>query len=106
MGFIHIGHGEVDYDGYECAATIADQWRLRPRLPPCVTPWPSRDPIEEEGGINLYGFVSNSPFAYVDILGLNELSPFLHGGVQTKITASYEWWLARIFSGVGGKHGR
>jgi integrase/recombinase XerD len=31
--------------------------------------WPSRDPIEEEGGINLYGFVGNEPCSYVDRLG-------------------------------------
>lgn len=31
--------------------------------------WLNRDPIEEEGGNNLYGFVSNSPTYYIDILG-------------------------------------
>jgi hypothetical protein len=32
--------------------------------------WPSRDPIEEEGGVNLYGFVVNSPVRRVDPYGL------------------------------------
>ena len=32
--------------------------------------WPSRDPIEEVGGLNLYGFVNNSPTNYSDRLGL------------------------------------
>ncbi|MEO6246029.1 MAG: RHS repeat-associated core domain-containing protein [Opitutaceae bacterium] len=32
--------------------------------------WPSRDPIEEEGGVNLYGFVDNDPISSVDTLGL------------------------------------
>ena len=32
---------------------------------PC---WPSRDPIEEEGGKNLYGFVGNDAFDNVDIM--------------------------------------
>jgi hypothetical protein len=32
--------------------------------------WPSRDPIEEEGGINLYGFVANRGIDYFDVLGL------------------------------------
>ena len=32
--------------------------------------WPSRDPIEEEGGKNLYGFVGNDAFDNVDIMGL------------------------------------
>ena len=31
--------------------------------------WPSRDPIEEEGGVNLYGFVYNSPTIAYDYLG-------------------------------------
>jgi RHS repeat-associated protein len=30
----------------------------------------SRDPIEEEGGINLYGFVGNSPMSKWDLLGM------------------------------------
>jgi len=32
--------------------------------------WPSRDPIRERGGINLYGFVGNSPITHSDVLGL------------------------------------
>jgi RHS repeat-associated protein len=28
--------------------------------------WPSRDPIEEQGGINLYGFVKNNPVVFFD----------------------------------------
>ncbi len=32
--------------------------------------WPSRDPIEEEGGENLYGFVLNDPNNHIDLLGL------------------------------------
>jgi RHS repeat-associated protein len=31
--------------------------------------WPSRDPIEEEGGINLYGFVYNDGVNLWDVLG-------------------------------------
>jgi len=33
--------------------------------------WPSRDPIEEDGGANLYGFVGNSPINVFDLLGLD-----------------------------------
>jgi RHS repeat-associated protein len=32
--------------------------------------WPSRDPIEENGGINLYAFVGNEPIGKWDRLGL------------------------------------
>jgi len=37
---------------------------------PNLQRWPNRDPIEESGGINLYGFVENSPLNGVDLLGL------------------------------------
>jgi hypothetical protein len=33
------------------------------------TYWLSRDPIEEEGGVNLYGFVYNAPYDWIDVLG-------------------------------------
>ena len=33
--------------------------------------WLSRDPIEEAGGINLYGYVKGNPIAYRDPLGLS-----------------------------------
>jgi RHS repeat-associated protein len=32
--------------------------------------WVSRDPIGEEGGLNLYGYVGNSPTALLDPMGL------------------------------------
>lgn len=35
-----------------------------------VIHWPNRDPIEEQGGVNLYGFVANSAIAVIDYLGL------------------------------------
>jgi len=50
---------------------------LRPRVAyygyryydPKTGRWPSRDPIEEEGGVNLYGFVGNDGVNRWDILG-------------------------------------
>jgi len=41
---------------------------------PITGRWPSRDPIEEEGGINLYGFVGNDGVNQWDVLG-NNLPP-------------------------------
>jgi len=34
--------------------------------------WPSRDPIEEEGGVNLYGFVGNDGINRLDLIGLRD----------------------------------
>jgi hypothetical protein len=31
--------------------------------------WPSRDPMEEDGGLNLFGFVKNNPINQWDLLG-------------------------------------
>ena len=38
---------------------------------PLTGRWPSRDPIEEEGGVNLYGFVGNNPLSLIDVLGMD-----------------------------------
>ncbi len=37
---------------------------------PLTGRWPSRDPIGEEGKINLYGFVGNDALNYFDLMGL------------------------------------
>jgi hypothetical protein len=44
---------------------------------PVTGRWPSRDPIEEEGGINLYGFLGNNGTNDSDFLGniSNNLPP-------------------------------
>lgn len=46
---------------------------------PTIGRWVSRDPVEERGGVNLYGFVMNRPIGNTDTLGLlNEpISGFL-----------------------------
>jgi uncharacterized protein RhaS with RHS repeats len=41
-------------------------------MDPLTGRWPSRDPIEEEGGENLYGFVGNNGISSIDFLGLME----------------------------------
>jgi RHS repeat-associated protein len=55
----------------------ADFQRLTPHVAyygsryydPTTGRWPSRDPIEEEGGLNLYGFVVNDPICCIDVYG-------------------------------------
>jgi RHS repeat-associated protein len=37
---------------------------------PVTGRWPSRDPIEEDGGINLYMFVGNNTITFIDKIGL------------------------------------
>jgi RHS repeat-associated protein len=38
---------------------------------PSLQRWLNRDPIEEQGGINLYDFAQNNPIGIVDLLGLD-----------------------------------
>jgi len=42
--------------------------------------WPSRDPIGERGGLNLYGFVGNDGINWFDLLGLRDLAKLLDEG--------------------------
>ena len=41
--------------------------------------WLSRDPIGEDGGLNLYGYVLNNPINFVDPLGLQLNLPGITG---------------------------
>jgi len=58
---------------------------------PLTGRWPSRDPIGEDGGVNLYGFVGNSPLNTCDKLGQAALpwgqllGPFLTWGTGNRI---------------------
>ena len=52
--------------------SIPSQLRLRRQAG--VGLWPSRDPVEESGGINLYAFVGNDGVNAWDILGMAEVN--------------------------------
>ena len=47
---------------------------------PVTGRWPSRDPIEEEGGLNIYGFLSNAGLVDIDYLGLSQCDKKEHVG--------------------------
>ncbi len=49
---------------------------------PEVGRWPSRDPIGERGGINLYGMVGNDAVNNVDVLGLDR---WIMGSFHTRL---------------------
>jgi RHS repeat-associated protein len=56
---------------------------------PATGRWLSRDPIGENGGINLYGYVVNSPVNYIDPLGLWQVTFGGGAGVGGLITFGY-----------------
>lgn len=58
---------------YQDAETGLIHYIFRP-YDPQTGRFASRDPIEESGGVNLYGFVGNDPLNKWDILGLFTLS--------------------------------
>lgn len=49
--------------------------------------WLNRDPIEEQGGLNLYVMVFNNPLTYIDGLGAAPLIPFVAKSLSKSIVA-------------------
>jgi RHS repeat-associated protein len=50
--------------------------------------WPSRDPIGENGGLNLYGFAGDNPITRIDPLGFN-----YYGGGNADFKEKFAcWW--------------
>jgi len=56
-------------------------------MDPVTGRWPSRDPIGERGGLNLYGFVGNNGVNAWDMLGLRDISQ----NEQNTIDALRQW---------------
>ncbi|XCN71144.1 MAG: RHS repeat-associated core domain-containing protein [Candidatus Electrothrix aestuarii] len=55
--------------------------------------WLSRDPVGEDGGLNLYGFVGNSPLVYFDPYGMSvwgDLGSFAKGAGESAGNMIYE----------------
>ena len=82
--------------------------QLRRKIRPTATKtasgipyWPSRDPIGEEGGINLYGMVGNDPNNWIDVLGEFRFWQHWRNGTGTEIRVMFSTydagWNARSF---------
>ncbi|NCC60833.1 MAG: RHS repeat-associated core domain-containing protein [Verrucomicrobiae bacterium] len=73
---------------------------------PALGRWMSRDPIEEKGGLNLYGFVNNDPVNKWDKLGLwNEdihLFETLNWASQSGYPPTAAWNIGMANNGVDG----
>ena len=65
---------------------------------PLTGRWPSRDPIGERGGVNLYGFVGNDGVDIVDILGFEGDCPAAFNIPDQYITWAEEAWQATVNS--------
>ena len=53
----------------EALKTCREQIAVNTKTVSGIPCWPSRDPIEESGGVNLYGFVGNNGVNKWDLLG-------------------------------------
>jgi len=76
--FARLGRG-VTYYGYRYYDPVTGRW-------------PSRDPIEEEGGANLYGFVQNEGSNDYDLLGLTSGNELL----MRALKGSFEFEIFRV----------
>jgi len=50
--------------------------------------WMTRDPLQESGGVNVYGFVGNDPVNQVDALGLVGVIELIELGARTAVAAA------------------
>jgi hypothetical protein len=50
--------------------------------------WPARDPLGENGGINLYAMVGNDPAGFVDLWGLKQIT--INFGITEGLTVSQD----------------
>ena len=63
---------------------------------PYLMRWLNRDPIEENGGLNLYGFCGNNGISNIDVLGFgrwnfnDSLPSFFESDNDTSIVVTYE----------------
>ena len=68
---------------------------------PRLGKWANRDPIEEAGGENLYGFGYNNPMYYVDALGLADLKYSSEGKAYVDAHRPHFYYIDRIVDESG-----
>lgn len=70
---------------------------------PTTGRWISRDPIDEDGGVNLYGFAKNAPQCNIDILGLLIGDCVIDKGEAQ--TQEDKDWIVSVKKYANGKYG-
>lgn len=68
---------------------------------PLTGRWLSRDPIEESGGINLYGFVGNDGIADLDALGFISAAVVASGEISIDFCKGEVKFVGWIWAGAG-----
>jgi len=78
---------DFQYAGYYAHATSGLNLTMYRAYDSNTARWLSRDPIGENGGINLYGYVGNDPIYWVDGLGLSAVINYSNGTSTTANSA-------------------
>lgn len=65
---------DFQYAGYYYHSPSGLNFPMHRAYSPTLGRWINRDPIEEDGGINLYDFVNNNPINYTDMFGYKVVS--------------------------------
>ncbi len=64
---------------------------------PSIERWMNRDPLGEEGGINLYAFVQNNPVRWIDPWGLLMANEPNYGGATQDFAAYLACLAASVY---------
>jgi RHS repeat-associated protein len=81
LGALRLRPAKSGYSGKPLAPIVLHHRNPKPKTmgvthygyryyDPVTGRWPSRDPIQEDGGTNLYGFVRNNGVEKIDVLGM------------------------------------
>lgn len=98
----------IRFSGQYCDEISGGAKYLHRDYEPHAGRWRTRDPISEQGGMNMYAFVDNNPIAKWDYLGLTaHLSP-LNGGVDNRSSVNIylngDWSEIAMYNGHTGNH--
>jgi len=88
----------VSYTGHHWHEKSGVYLTMTRQYDPELGRWLSRDPLEEEGGMNLYGYVLNNPIILFDPTGLAPYAGYANGPVYAKDQATF---LSRATKGAG-----
>ena len=91
LGALRLRPAKSGYSGKPLATKVLHHRNPKPKTmgvtyygyryyDPVTGRWPSRDPIGERGGVNLYGFVGNDGVNSWDLLGYYTLNPDNYNG--------------------------